>query len=74
MGLNDSDNDVIAVFCPRGCALEYLVGLADPGRCADKDPEFADTSLLSPCSFKQGIRRGSLLRFAQLIRHQRSTS
>src|SRR5262249_28377291 len=73
MGFYHSDDDVIAILSPCACALQHLIGLADPGRGADKDSELANTSFLSPGCLEQGLRRRALFRFAALICHQPST-
>ena len=42
VGLDDADDDVVAVLLARAGLLQHLVGLADAGRGTDEDPELAD--------------------------------
>ena len=75
VGLDDADDDVVAVLaCLARACLQHLVGLADAGRRADENLELADAALLPPGRLEQGLRRGSLVKVAPLICHQRSDS
>ena len=69
VGLDDADDDVVAVFFARMGLLQHLVGLADAGRRADENSQFADTPLFAARRFEQGFRRGPMFGYAPLIRH-----
>ena len=72
VGFHHPDNDVVAVFLARVRLLQHLIGLADAGRGADKDPKLADAAFLAPCRFEERLRRRPLVGCAPLIRHHRS--
>ena len=74
VGLDDADDDVVAVLLSGAGLLQHLVGLADARRRTHEDPELADAALLPPGRFEQGLRRGSLFRVAPLVCHQPSAS
>ena len=69
VGLDDADDDVVAVLLAGVGLLQHLVGLADAGRRADEDPELADAALFAARRFEQGFRRGPMFGIAPLIRH-----
>ena len=75
VGLDDADDDIVAVFLPGAGLLQHLVGLADARRRADEDLELAGALLLAPGRLKQRFRRRSDDRPASrpLICHQRPT-
>src|SRR5262249_38384264 len=56
------------------CGLGLFVGVADAGGGADEDLERAGLMLFAPRGLEQGLRRGSLVRVAPLIRHHESNS
>ena len=55
MGLDNADNDVVAVFSARLCLQQHLVGFADARRGADKDAQLADTPLFAARRFKERL-------------------
>ena len=65
MGLDDADDDIVAVFRLGAGGLQHLVGLADAGRGADEDLQPAGTSFLAPGRFEQRFGRGSLVEVAR---------
>ena len=69
MGFDDADHDIVAVLLPGAGLLQHLVGLADAGGGTDENLEPAGAALFAPGSLEQGVRRGSLVRVAPLIRH-----
>ena len=69
VGLDDADDDIVAVFLAGVRLLQHLVGLADAGRGADENSQLADAALLAPRRFEQGFRRGPMFGCAPLIRH-----
>ena len=70
VGLDDTDDDVIAVLLAGAGLLQHLVGLADAGRGADEDSELADAPVLAARRFEQGFRRGPMFGIAPLVRHR----
>ena len=70
MGLDDADDDIVAVLLSGAGLLQHLVGLADAGRGADENLEPAGRALLPPGGLEQGLRRRSLVGVAPLIRHR----
>jgi hypothetical protein len=72
VGLDDADDDIVAVLLAGVGLLQHLVGLADAGRGADKNSELADAALFAARRLKQGFRRGPMFGIAPLIRHHRS--
>ena len=72
VGLDDADDNVVAVFLPGAGLLQHLVGLADAGRRTHEDLELADAAFLAPRRLEQGLRRGSLFEVATLICHRPS--
>ena len=72
VGLDDADDDVVAVLLAGAGLLQHLVGLADAGGGADENPQLADALFLPPGRFEQGLRRWSLISVAPLFRHQGS--
>ena len=68
--LDDADDDVDALLQLGAGRLQHLVGLADPRRGTHEDLEPAHMLPFPPGCLQQGIRRGSLLRVASLIRHR----
>jgi hypothetical protein len=70
MGLDDTDDDVVAVPLAGAGLLQHRVSLADAGRGADENLELSGTALFPAGSLEQGIRRRSLFRVAPLICHQ----
>jgi hypothetical protein len=74
VGFDDADDDIVAILLPGARLLQHLVSLADAGRGADEDLESAGSAFFPPGSLEQGLRRGSLVRVAPLIRHQDSIS
>ena len=69
VGLDDADDDVVAVLLAGMGLLQHLVGLADAGRRADEDAKLADAALFAARRFEQGFRRGPIFGIAPLIRH-----
>ena len=69
MGLDDADDDIVAVLQSGARLLQHLVGLADAGRRTEENLELAGAALLPPGRFKQGIRRRALVRITPLICH-----
>jgi hypothetical protein len=67
--LHDADDDIVAVLLTRLGLLQHFVGLADAGRGAYEDSEFANAPLLAVRRFEQGFRRGPMFGIAPLIRH-----
>src|SRR5262249_59508349 len=74
VGFDDADDDIVAVLLPGARLLQHLVSLADAGRGADEDLEPAGLPLFAPGGLEQGLRRGSLVRVAPLVRHHDSNS
>ena len=69
VGLDDADDDVVAVLLAGLGLLQHLVGLADARRGADEDSELADAPLFAARRFEQGFRRRPMFGVAPLIRH-----
>ena len=69
VGLDDADDDIVAVFFARAGGLQHRVGLADAGRRADENPQLADTAFLAPGGLQQGFRRWPLIGIAPLVCH-----
>src|SRR6266404_1109951 len=74
MRLDDTDGHVVAVLLPGARLLEHLVGLADAGGGTDENLEPAGSAFFPPGRLEQGLRRGSLVRVAALLRHQDANS
>jgi hypothetical protein len=72
MRLDDTDYNVVAILLTGVRLLQHFVGLADAGRGADKDAEFAETLLLAARRFEQGFGRRSIFEIAPLVRHLQS--
>ena len=72
MRFDDADHDIVAVLLSGAGLLQHLVGLADAGSRADENLEPAGSALFSPGGLEQGLRRGSLVRIAPLIHHQKT--
>ena len=66
--LDDSDYNIVAVLAPGAGSLQHGVGLADPGRCTDEDPQLSGAAFFAPGGFEQGLRRRPLI--ALLICHR----
>ena len=59
MGLDDTNNNVIAVFFASLGLLEHLVGFAYAWRGSYEDSELANAAFLTSRSFEERLRRGS---------------
>ena len=70
VGLDDADDDVVAVFFAGVRLLQHFVGLADAGRGADEDTQLTDAPFFAARRFKKRIRGGPMFGFAPLIRHR----
>jgi hypothetical protein len=70
VGFNHADDNIDAGFQLGMCALQHLIGLADPGGGTDKDLEPAGLIVITPRRLQQRIRRGSLFRVEALICHK----
>ena len=70
VGLDDADDDVVAVFFAGVRLLQHFVGLADAGRGADEDTQLADAPLFAARRFEERFRGGPMFGFAPLIRHR----
>ena len=55
MGLDNADNDVVAVFSARLRLQQHLIGFADAGRGADEDAQLADAPLFAARRFKERL-------------------
>ena len=69
VGLDDADDDIIAVFFAGAGGLQHRVGLADARRGADENPQLANTAFLAPSGLQQGFRRRPLIGIAPLLCH-----
>ena len=58
VGLDDADDDVVAVLLAGVGLLQHLVGLADAGRGADENPQLADAPLFAARRFEQASGEG----------------
>ena len=56
VGLDDADDDVVAVLLARVGLLQHLVGFADAGRGADENSKLADAPLFAARRFEQRFR------------------
>src|SRR5262245_43868393 len=74
VGFDNADDDIVTVALAGAGLLQHFVGLADAGRGTDEDLEPAGLTLFAPRRLEQGLRRGSLVRVAPLLRHQGSSS
>ena len=72
VGLDDADDDVVAVLLAGVRLLQHFVGLADAGRGADEDLKLADAPLFAARRFEKRFRGGSMFGIAPLLRHRRS--
>ena len=72
MRFDDANQDIVAVLFPGAGLLQHLIGLADAGSRADENLEPAGSALFSPGGLEQGLRRGSLVRIAPVIHHQKT--
>ena len=70
VGLDNADDDIVAVLLPRPRGLQHRVGLTDTGGRADEDAELSGMAVFKPGSLQQGFRRRPLLWVASLLRHQ----
>ena len=61
MGLDDADDDIVAVSLSRARRLQHRIGLADARRGADENPQPAGAAFLAPGGLKQGVRRRTLV-------------
>ena len=55
MGLDDADDDVVAVLLAGARGLQHFVGLADARCGADENAQLADAAFLAPRCFQQGV-------------------
>ncbi len=67
VGLDHADHHIGAGLQLGARALQHLIGLADAGSGADKDLEAPSLTVLAPCRFQQGFRRGALFGIAALL-------
>src|SRR5262249_11700534 len=74
VGFDNADDDIVTVALAGAGLLQHFVGLADAGRGTDEDLEPAGLTLFAPRGLGQGLRRGSLVTVAPLLRHQGSSS
>ncbi len=56
VGLDDADDDVVAVFLAGMGLLQHFVGLADAGRGADENPQLADAPFFAARRFEERFR------------------
>ena len=70
VGFDHASDHIDAALGAGPCLLEHLIGFTDARRGAHEDLELAGAAFLSPCSFEQGIRRGSLVLITTLICHE----
>jgi len=63
-------DNVVTVVLPGAPLLEHFVGLADAGSGADENLQLADTSILTPGSLQEGLRRPTLIVIEILFCHQ----
>ncbi len=56
MGLDDADDDVVAVLLAGVGLLQHFVGLADAGRGADENSQLADAPLFAARRFEERFR------------------
>src|SRR5262249_8731339 len=71
VGLDDTNNNVIAVFFASLGLLEHLVGFAYAWCSSYEDSELANAAFLTSRSFEERLRRGSTF-VAPLFCHHRS--
>ncbi len=72
VGLDDADDDVIAVLLAGAGLLQHFVGLADARRGADEDAQLADAAFLAARRLEQRFRRGPMFGITPLFRHRQT--
>src|SRR5438552_5639236 len=70
MGLDNADDDVIAILFARLRLLQHLIGLADARCGAHKNSQLANAPLFAARRFEERLGRGSMLGVAPGICHR----